>query len=96
MLPFAVGPRTPFLRGDTNDDGLIDIADVTALMAYLYSGGSLACLDAADTNDDGQVNVADGVALTSYLYGVGSLPAPSRAVGEDPTDDALSCDGATP
>jgi len=96
VLPFAVVPRTTFLRGDTNDDGLIDIADVTALMAYLYSGGSLACLDAADTNDDGQVNVADGVALTSYLYGVGSLPAPSRAVGEDPTDDALSCDGATP
>jgi len=95
-VTFTVVPRETFLRGDTNDDGLIDIADVTTLMGYLYSGGSLACMDAADTNDDGLVNLADGVVLNAYLRGEGSLPAPSRGEGEDPTADTLACAWVVP
>ena len=52
----------PFLRGDTNASGAVDIADAIATLEWLFIGGVAAdCPDAADTNDDGVVDLADAV-----------------------------------
>ena len=56
----------PFDRGDVNGDGDVNIADVTALIDLLLSGGSVDVAE-ADTNCDGDVNIADVTALIDYL-----------------------------
>jgi hypothetical protein len=73
MLYFTDGtkfviPSTPqpFDRGDVNGDGDVNIADVTALIDLLLSGGSVDVAE-ADTNRDGDVNIADVTALIDYL-----------------------------
>ena len=41
-----------FVRGDTNSDGTISLADPVQLLNYLFVAGGLSCEDAGDTNDD--------------------------------------------
>ena len=56
------------LRGDVNEDGSVNIADVTALIDYLLSGDTAGVnLDNADCNQDEGVNIADVTALIDYL-----------------------------
>ena len=86
-----------FVRGDTNGDGEINIADVIFLLVYLFSGGLLPCPDGGDVNDDGVVDIADAIFLLTYLFG-GNLqgdsspPPPFGSCGLDPTDDNLDCE----
>lgn len=82
-----------FLRGDSNLDGVVDLADSIATLGSLYAGGpSLPCGDAADTNDDGQVDVSDVVMGLSHLF-VGGTPIaePYPEPWLDPTRDRLLC-----
>ncbi|MDE0959964.1 MAG: dockerin type I repeat-containing protein [Planctomycetota bacterium] len=91
-ITLSPGAGGTFIRGDINDDSMINIADAVAGLSYLFSGGSATCLDAVDTNDDGQANVADGVYLLSFLFSGGSAPpSPSPGCGADPTTDPLDC-----
>ncbi|MFN0058933.1 MAG: DUF2341 domain-containing protein [Planctomycetota bacterium] len=94
----------PFIRGDANLDGLINIADAIAMLNYLFAGGAANCLDAVDANDDGAVNVADAIFLLSYQFESGATPPPPfgavpAGCGADPTADAggidLGCFGAS-
>ena len=56
------------LRGDVNGDGVVNIADVTALIDYLLSGSASGVnMAAADCNQDSSVNIADVTALIDYL-----------------------------
>jgi hypothetical protein len=65
----------PFVRGDTNFDGIVDFLDLEALQAWIFSGQRPACPGAADVNGDSYTNTADYVALDSWLNGRGSPPA---------------------
>lgn len=58
------------LLGDVNDDGTVNIADVTALIDLLLNGTSYYNA-AADMNQDGSVNIADVTALIDYLLNGG-------------------------
>ena len=61
---------TSFLLGDVNNDGQVNIADVTSLIDYLLGGSADSVnLQAADVNPDGQVNIADVTALIDRLLG---------------------------
>ena len=63
---FTAGP--PYTHGDTDDDGKVSIADVTAIIDYILSGNSAGInLTAADVDDSGTVNIADVTALIDYL-----------------------------
>ena len=87
-LLFSVGPL--FRRGDTNDDGAIDISDAIYVLNALFVQGTepLPCLDAADASDDGVVDLADGIFLLNALFtGGGPIPPPSPGCGLDPTAD---------
>ncbi len=56
-------------RGDVNDDGQVNVSDVTVLINMIL--GTVAMNDAvADVNADGQVNVSDVTALINIILGV--------------------------
>lgn len=83
----------PFLRGDADGDGVVDITDPIVTLGYLFLGaGALPCDDAADANDDGKIDVSDPVSTLNFLFlGAGPLPEPSAEKGQDPTSDLLVC-----
>jgi hypothetical protein len=84
----------PFLRGDANIDGAVNIADPLKTFGVLFLGeGFFDCADAADSNDDGQVNVSDGIFTLSYLFlGDRRPPDPGpEECGYDPTEDETTC-----
>jgi len=66
----------PFVIGDVNGDGVLDLGDVLYLISYLYKGGLAPDpLEVGDCNCDGVVDLGDVLLLISYLYKGG--PAPS-------------------
>lgn len=82
----------PFVRGDCNADGNVELSDAICSLAYLFSGGSVGCLDALDANDSGGIDISDPVAILEYLFSGGSAPpAPFPDCGPDATLDALDC-----
>jgi len=52
--------------GDVNEDGQVDIADVTALIDSILSGAT-ANQSVADVNGDGQVDIADVTSLIDTI-----------------------------
>jgi len=79
------------LRGDTNLDGAIDLADPIFLAMWLFvQGDAVPCVDAADGNDDGSVDVGDVVTILAYLF-QSSDGVISGSCEVDPTLDTLDC-----
>jgi uncharacterized protein (TIGR02145 family) len=64
-------------RGNVNGAGIVDLADLSALVGYLLTGNYvLPCTDAANINGVGIVDLADLSALVSYLL-IGSYVLPN-------------------
>ena len=92
-------PGDNIVRGDTNDDNSVNIADAIYLLGNLFPSGGppnvLNCLDAADANDDALINIADAIALLGSLFGTPAVPLPFPNVndgcGLDPGAE-LGCD----
>ena len=84
-----------FCRGDTTNDGRVNLGDGIKIINALFVSGSdpLVCEDSADANDDGILNVADAMRVFEFLFmNSGPIPAPGVAVcGSDPSDDPLDC-----
>lgn len=96
-IPDECDGQPRFRRGDTNEDGRMDIADAIRTLGYLFSGEPCSCLKSADANDSGQVDIADGIYVLNYLFASGDAPpVPFEACGHDPSDDGLSCDSFKP
>jgi hypothetical protein len=71
----GVGDACEFVCGDANKDGVVNILDITYLIAYLYSGGPPPDpIEAADVNSDFLVNILDITYLINYLYLGGPVP----------------------
>ena len=89
-----------FLLGDVNNDGMVNIADVTSLIDYLLGSGSNINLKNADVNQDGSINIADVTALIDMLLS-GSKKMLLHQIGEQltaklpKTNDYLSMSGLT-
>ena len=62
--------------GDLNFDNLVNVADVTYMVAYLFTGGpNPQPMQAADVNaSGGEANIADLTGLVAYLFTGGSAP----------------------
>ena len=88
-------PPTPFIRGDVNSDGLVNLPDAIRSLNYLYRGGeSPKCLDSADANDDGRIDITDAIYILGYLFrgDPQRLAEPSRIAGIDNTiDELITC-----
>lgn len=94
LPPFDHPTMQPFfIRGDSNDDGAVEISDAIHVLQFLFSGGEVICEDATDINDDGALDIADPIALLARLFtGADPLPLPSDiSFGPDPTADGLMC-----
>jgi len=93
----APAPGFPFVRGDANGDGDLDLADAVRVLEALFEPGAmpLTCELAADANDDDAVDLADAIHLLAVLFPVGTpvaIPPPTHC-GPDPTPcpDAPPC-----
>jgi len=64
-----------FMRGDSNNDGQVDIADISFLVSYVFrSGPEPASLEAADVNSDTNVDVSDALYLVNFIFRQGPPP----------------------
>lgn len=64
------------IRGDLNDDGAVNISDMTYLVAFLFSGGSPpVCEEEGDVNGDAAINISDMTYLVAFLFSGGAPPA---------------------
>lgn len=83
------------IRGDSNADGRVNIADGVYTLGSLFVGVQApSCRDAVDTDDSGELNINDSIATINWLFAGGADPAPPgpEDCGEDPTPvDALDC-----
>jgi len=81
-----------FVRGDSNQDGFLDISDARFTLDFLFTGGEPPeCPAAADTNDDEVIDISDPVAALEFLFLGGEPPPPPYpAPGGDPTP-GLGC-----
>ncbi|HCW45415.1 MAG TPA: hypothetical protein DGU45_08905 [Planctomycetes bacterium] len=85
-----------FLRGDSNNDGILDLGDAVTSLDIIFFGLPAACNDASDWNDDGRVDISDPIATLGYIFGGTAAPeAPFPLCGTDPIFDSLDCTGAS-
>ena len=85
--------RVPFVRGNADATGTLNVTDAVFTLQHLFAGGRAPpCFDAADTNDDGSLDISDPVALLNFLFSGGVQPAsPFPECGTDETEDGLGC-----
>jgi len=61
-------PEPEVMKGDVNNDGKVNISDVTVLINYLLSQDTTGVnVDAADCNEDQKVNISDVTVLINFL-----------------------------
>jgi hypothetical protein len=93
VLVNAPSAAAPFIRGDDNEDGDINLADVVFNLQFQFAQGTApSCARTLDANDDGAINIADPVRMLNHLFSQGGpLPEPFLACGPDGTEDSLAC-----
>jgi len=65
----------PYLCGDVNNDGIVNIFDATYLISYLYMEGPPPDpLASSNVNNDDDINIFDVTYLISFLYNSGPEP----------------------
>ena len=65
----------PYICGDANASGSVDIDDVVYLIAYIFSGGPPPVpLASGDANCSGAVDIDDAVYLIAYIFSGGNAP----------------------
>lgn len=89
------GGAPVFVRGDTNGDGEINIADASHLLNWLFAGGvELPCQASGNANADGLVDIADASFLLNFLFSGGGAPPapfPDCGPGASEADERLGC-----
>lgn len=84
-----------FVRGDGNEDGSFNVADIVFGLNALFVPGGVTpdCIESCDINDDGSFNIADMVYGLNALFVPGSSPpdAPYPTCGADPLGNTLDC-----
>jgi len=83
-----------FRRGDSNQDGRVDISDGIRIINRLFLGAEpFLCDSAVDANDDGRQDVSDAIKVFGFLFigeSAPTAPGPFEC-GLDPTPDSLDC-----
>lgn len=85
----------PFLRGDSDANGDVNLTDAITTLNYLFLGGPVPpCEDGADADDSGGLDLTDAIATLMFLFlGGDPLPPPFPDPGADPSPDSLTCAG---
>ncbi|MEO2148846.1 MAG: VCBS repeat-containing protein [bacterium] len=78
----------PFLRGDANDNGVVNIADAVVILRRMFGiDPPGTCLAAEDADGDGGTDIGDAVRVVTYLFSLGDPPAapyPACDLAPDP------------
>jgi len=87
----AVGP---FVRGETDGDGVLSLSDAIVMLEILFWGGPRrSCPRALDANADRQLTIADPIYLLNHIFAGGPPPpAPYPTCGLDPDPEGLPCE----
>ncbi len=72
----GIGDSCEYLCGDANNDELVNIFDITHIIAFLYLGGPppMPVVEAGNVNNDAEVNIFDVTYLIAFLYLGGPPP----------------------
>jgi hypothetical protein len=87
---------TPFHRGDTDNNGQLQLTDAVRILGFLFLGGvAPTCLDAADTDGNNNLQLTDAVRILGFLF-LGGVPPvtpgpPPQPCGADNDDAHLGC-----
>lgn len=85
-----------FIRGDADNNLLVEMPDAVYILRYKFVPGSPPpdCMDAADADDNGALEMPDAIYILRYKFVPGSPPPPEPfpECGIDPTGDELGCD----
>ena len=57
------------ILGDVNQDGVVNVSDVVAIVNYIISDDELNDIVGADLNQDGIVNVSDVISIVNQIIG---------------------------
>jgi hypothetical protein len=97
VTPLHTTPTT-FVRGDVNLDGVVNVVDSVATIAYVYDiADEPSCPDAGDINDDGVLDARDAVfSLTTVILDTSLVGSVSGDCSTDSTVDGLGCTATTP
>ena len=92
-LSTASAQENQFVRGEINQDGVVDLADPVSILLHLFRPGfAITCESAADVDDSGTIDLTDAVYELAYIFKDGPPPpAPHGSCGLDPTPDELTC-----
>ncbi len=92
----APPPDGEFIRGDSNGDLAVNIADAIATLNALFGDAAGSdCEKAADANADEQVNIADAIYTLNRLFGTGApIPPPTDECGLEEEETALTCESS--
>lgn len=83
--------RLRYVRGDLNDDMILDVSDAVGLLLHLFAGRQVACPAAGDSNADEVLDVSDVSYLLNYLFRGGpAIPPPFPGCGD--VLPGLTCD----
>jgi polyhydroxybutyrate depolymerase len=79
------GPPTSFIRGDTNGDAALDLADVIQVLQFLFNGGPIDCIETGNSNSDGSLDLSDAIFMLLHLFSSGIPPGdPHPLCGNGP------------
>ncbi|MEW5924272.1 MAG: S8 family serine peptidase, partial [Candidatus Zixiibacteriota bacterium] len=85
----SYGPCEGFLCGDVDANSLVNQADVTYIIAYVFQNGPAPQpYGSGDVNGDCTVNVGDAVYLNNYLNNGGAAPLCDCGSGYPKTSDS--------
>ncbi|MDO8508554.1 MAG: DNRLRE domain-containing protein [Nanoarchaeota archaeon] len=83
-----------FVRGDSNADNHLNIADSIYILLYRFKSDSIQvrCMDSLDANDSGAIDISDAIYLLNWRFkGEAPPPSPFPMCGVDLTEDGLDC-----
>ena len=84
----------PFIRGECNLDGTVNLADAIRILNHLFPVAPqtpIGCFDACDANDDGLMNLGDAVTILGALFGNATIAGETGCFIDETPDDALHC-----
>lgn len=89
----TVDAQADFIRGDCNQDGIVDVADAVNIWAIRFNGAPQPCIAACEADGDSNFNgLVDGLYLAFHLFDGGPPPAPPFPdCGPDPGPAPLPC-----
>lgn len=78
ILPVLAGGNIvvePYLCGDSNSDGLVNVSDVIWIVNYVFVGGDPPLpYESGDANCDSVVSISDAVYIINYIFVGGNVP----------------------